>query len=336
MSSSEADAERPTGNGPPRLAPDDAPAFTLGGRRRFFWGRIALSILVLGFCIYALLKLNLSATRKTLAHADWRFLILAAIGNLALHLGLKAVRWYVMLRPHGRVPFRRTYLYTLMASAASSVLPARAGEVLRATLVREHGISLATSAGIQVMEAATETTSLILVAMPLPWMLDLPHSVRRGFGWLAVAAGVATLLAILVVFHGHRVQSFAAWLGRGASALRSGPGALIVGIVTLAARYADAGILICAAYAVGVHVNLWVAFLVILAIDVALIVPTTPGGLGPFEAATVFALALAGFTPERALAFALAYHAIQVLPTMLAGGVAFLHVRPREQGQNAA
>jgi uncharacterized membrane protein YbhN (UPF0104 family) len=161
-------------------------------------------------------------------------------------------------------------------------------------------------------------------------MLDLPLSVRRGLGWFAVAAGVATLLAILVVLHGHRVQSFAAWLGRGASALRSGPGALVVGLSTLAARYADAGILLCAAHAVGVHANLWVAFLVILAIDVALLVPTTPGGLGPFEAATVGALALAGFTPEHALAFALAYHAIQVLPTMLAGGIAFLQVRPRE------
>ena len=65
-----------------------------------------------------------------------------------------------------------------------------------------------------------------------------------------------------------------------ARAERVGRAAVLVGVVTLAARYADAGILMQAAHAVGVHVNLWLAFLVILAVDVALLVPTTPGGLG--------------------------------------------------------
>jgi uncharacterized membrane protein YbhN (UPF0104 family) len=76
-------------------------------------------------------------------------------------------------------------------------------------------------------------------------------------------------------------------------------------------------------------VNLWIAFLVILAIDVALIVPTTPGGLGAFEAAVVGGLAILGQPPEHALAFALAYHALQVIPGMVAGTVALWFIRTR-------
>jgi len=310
-------------------ANDSTPA-NAAGRRWHTAGRIALSVLVLGACAWAFTRLDLRATWKILVASNWWLLALAALANLVFHLGLKAIRWWVMLRPHGHVSLWRTYVYTLAAGAASSALPARAGEVLRATLVRTHGVSIPTSAGIQVMEAATETTSLVLVALPLPWMLDLPLGVRRAFGWLAVAAGIATLLAVLVIVHGHRLQSFAAWLGRGASALRSWRAAALVGVVTLAARYADAGILILGAHAVGVHVNLWVAFLVILAIDVALIVPSTPGGLGAFEAAVVGGLALLGHPPEHALAFALAYHALQVIPGTVFGVAAFAWVRARE------
>jgi len=316
-------------NAPPPPASDSTPASAPGRRRRFIWARIALSVLVLGVCGWAFTRLDLRATWQTLLASNWWLLALAALANLVVHLGLKATRWYVMLRPHGHVSFRHAYLYTLAANAASSALPARAGEVLRATLVRPHGVSLPTSAGIQIMEAATETTSLVLVALPLPWLLELPLGVRRAFGWLAVAAGIATLLAVLVTVHGHRLQSFAAWLGRGASALRSWRAAVVVGLVTLAARYADAGILILAAHAVGVHVNLWVAFLVILAIDVALLVPTTPGGLGAFEAAVVGGLALLGQPPEHALAFALAYHALQVIPGMVTGSLALWFIRAR-------
>lgn len=292
---------------------------------------MALSAAILAVCVWAFVHLDLRATWTSLVASNWRLLALAALANLVVHLGLKTARWYVMLRPHGDVTFWRAYVYTLAANAASSALPARAGEVLRATLVRAHGVSMPTSAGIQIMEAATETTSLVLVALPLPWMLDLPLAVRRAFGWLAVAAGIATLLAVLVTVHGHRLQSFAHWLGRGASALRSWRATLVVGLVTLAARYADAGILALAAHAVGVHVNLWIAFLVILAIDVALIVPTTPGGLGAFEAAVVGALALVGHAPEHALAFALAYHALQVIPGMLTGAAALWWVRSQDE-----
>lgn len=321
---------------PPRPANDSTPALAPKRRWRLTLGRIALTVVVLGICAWAFKRLDLRATWQTLVSSNWWLLALAALANLVLHLGLKAIRWYVMLRPHARVSLWRAYVYTLSAGAASSALPARAGEVLRATLVRIHGVSLPTSAGIQIMEAATETTSLILVALPLPWMLELPAAVRHAFGWLAVAAGVATLLAVLVTVHGHRLQSFAAWLGRGAMALRSWRAAVLVGVVTLAARYADAGILMLAAHAVGVHVNLWVAFLVILAVDVALLVPTTPGGLGAFEAAVVGALALLGHPPERALAFGLAYHALQVIPGTLVGAAAYAWVRTRDGQRPAA
>jgi hypothetical protein len=265
-----------------------------------------------------------------LLRSNWRLLVVAALANLLFHLGLKAVRWHVLIGPHAQISFGRIYLYSLAGNAASHALPARAGEALRATLARRHGVPLATAAGVQVVEGAVETWSLILVALPLPWVLDLPPAVRDGLRALYVTGFVGALLAIVFALVGHRAGRLLSWLRRGATALRSARAAWLVGLSTLLARFVDAGILILTLHAVGLSGNLWTAFLVILAVDAALVMPTTPGGLGAFEAAAVGALHLVGKEPAHALAFGIAYHAIQQIPGMLAGAAVMLWLKPEK------
>jgi uncharacterized membrane protein YbhN (UPF0104 family) len=70
-----------------------------------------------------------------------------------------------------------------------------------------------------------------------------------------------------------------------------------------------------------VHVSLpWAAPLVVLlAISAATAMPSTPGHVGTLELAAVGALMLLGVGREQALAFALLYHAMQVIPVTLIG-----------------
>jgi glycosyltransferase 2 family protein len=304
-----------------------SPAVT-GGRRHVSVLRVLVALLVLGACLWFFLRLDLHTTWRMLVRSNWRLLLLAAAANLVLHLGLKAVRWHALLQPHAPMSYWHTYLYTLAGNAASHALPARAGEALRATLARRHGVPLATSAGVQVVEGAIETWSLILVALPLPWVLDLPPLVRDGLRALYVTGIAGALLAIVVAVIGHRGGRLLAWLRRGASGLRSARTVGVVSLSTLLARFVDAGILLLTLHAVGLSGNLWTAFLVILAVDAALLMPTTPGGLGAFEAASVGALHLVGKDPSQSLAFGIAYHAIQQIPGMLAGAAVMLWFKP--------
>jgi len=72
----------------------------------------------------------------------------------------------------------------------------------------------------------------------------------------------------------------------------------------------------------------WVAApLVLLALNLAIAVPTTPGHVGAFEAAVVVALELLGCARPAALAFALVYHALMVLPVTAVGIVVFWRLR---------
>src|SRR5262249_8076835 len=91
--------------------------------------------------------------------------------------------------------------------------------------------------------------------------------------------------------------------------------ALSVGIWLIDA----ADILLCAD-AVGLSIPWTVGpVLVMLALAFALAVPSTPAQVGAFELGCVAALELVGAPREGALAFAIVYHAMQVIPVTLVG-----------------
>ena len=54
-------------------------------------------------------------------------------------------------------------------------------------------------------------------------------------------------------------------------------------------------------------------------VRIAVALPSTPGHVGAFELGGVVALRLLHVSDARALAFALLYHLVQILPVMLVG-----------------
>src|SRR6187401_889201 len=64
--------------------------------------------------------------------------ILTTVGNMVI----RAVRWQYLLAPIGRARFRPAFRTTMIGFAASTVLPARAGEIIRPYLLaRQEGLS---------------------------------------------------------------------------------------------------------------------------------------------------------------------------------------------------
>ena len=59
--------------------------------------------------------------------------------------------------------------------------------------------------------------------------------------------------------------------------------------------------------------------LVVVATNLVLILPSSPGALGVFEAATVVALKAFGVDDSLALSYALVLHALNLLPYIAAG-----------------
>ena len=87
----------------------------------------------------------------------------------------------------------------------------------------------------------------------------------------------------------------------------------------MAVWVADAVLIWVVLRAVGVAPDPAAPLLVLLGVNLAVALPSTPGQVGVLEAGAVGALALLHVPPEPAMAFAILYHLVQFVPVTLAG-----------------
>jgi uncharacterized membrane protein YbhN (UPF0104 family) len=206
------------------------------------------------------------------------------------------------------------------------VVPARASDLARAHLMaRRSGASMATLTATAVVDHLLGSVALLGVLGLMAAFSSLPLWLRSA-GTIAFAGAGAALVAL--------------WLlrPRGELPPRAGPGGVVQrlrqGLVAvgraraLALSWAFAlggwiaegliGWLSLRAF--GLPATMEAALLVVLATTLSSAASVSPGNAGAFELACVLALATLGVPREPALAFAIGYHAVHVVPVALLGG----------------
>jgi uncharacterized membrane protein YbhN (UPF0104 family) len=307
----------------PEVTPEPIQSAGLSGWVRRHRGtalRIAGVGLVGAGCVHFFGHLAWGTVGAALASASLSWLALAAGLNL-VQVWLRALCFKVMLLPVRDVGTARLVRYNLGMYAGNNLLPGRAGELVRIHLLRSReGVPPASAVAVALVEKVLDVLGLLLLVLPLPLLLPrLPRFVsvaNWGFG----AAGLIALVATVVVsFYakpgGNHFQRFA----NGARVVRRlDLFAAALGL-TFAAWLVDAAEVAVCLRAVGIATPWAAPIFILLAIAGALSVPSTPGNFGSLELGAVFALHVLGIDEARSLAFGLAYHLVQILPTTLLG-----------------
>jgi uncharacterized membrane protein YbhN (UPF0104 family) len=152
--------------------------------RRILDWRI-LPLLLVTFVIVWLLIRHMSgvdAFAGAVAGARWG-LVLAAVGVFAFDVVLSIVRWQLILHAMSRrVSFLRCAHAVLATWPLAVIIPARAGDVLRAGAIRDE-VPFLEGAGSVVAEKVLDIQSLCLLSI----VGTLLHGL---YAWTAVAAGV--------------------------------------------------------------------------------------------------------------------------------------------------
>ena len=258
---------------------------------------------------------------------------LAVLCNLVANTLARVRRWEALLRPLPHGPRRAGFfdLARLLYAgyAVSNLLPARAGEAVRvAGLHRRRGYPVAGLVGVQLAEKVIEALSLGLLCGLL--------ALTAGPGRVPLAAGGALALGglLLLLALPRRMPSPAIPRGRVAAFLQNLLGALrtvharrswlqSVGW-SLLSDTTDLLLVGLCLRALGIEVPPSAWALVLFSVNLAILLPSTPAQVGILEAGAVVALAAAGVPAAPALAFALAYHAVHLLPTTVLGLAGFL------------
>lgn len=292
--------------------------------------RLALRLLmvaaVVALCAWMLWRMDLATVGHALAHASPLLVAASILANL-VGVALRASYLHVLLRPRWPVPVRRLLGYHLAACAASNLLPGRAGELVRIFLLkRREGVPVPSAVALSLVEKAVLLGALLLTMLPLPLLLPHLPSAGRATLWTLAAFGLGAVAAAFVVARLDRLPWLARrvppWLHRfveGVHVMRHGRYFVAALGLALLIWATDAAGLWLALRALGTPVSVGATLLGLLALNLAIALPSTPGQLGAFEAGAVIGLKMAGVPSEQALAAALVYHAVQALPVTLLG-----------------
>jgi uncharacterized membrane protein YbhN (UPF0104 family) len=291
--------------------------------------------------------IDLHAIGAAVAGANPWLLLLSGLGNAPL-VWTKARRMRTLLSPdltseiRQRTRLRSLRLMALYVTsyAADNLVMSQAGLGLRVAFFRLNGVPLATAASAQAIEKALEAIGLGLVAGPFLWLPGKLGWLRGPVLWVTAAAvfGLVFVLVALPRIGNRVVQN----LALGAAALRRPALALELIGLTLLGWVIEA--LMVIAVLAGMHVEAHLfsaAALVLLAVNMAALVPGLPANVGTFEVSCTLALGAVGVAPATALSFALVYHALHTVPVTLVGLAAQRWVRlperdaPNGQGGSA-
>ena len=323
------------------------PTATDAGRGR---GRHTLAIL-LGLALSAVL---LWWAMRGLRLADvWTHIrsappgpLLLAVFLATLTFPLRALRWRILLRLHDGTPLPLGPAWHALAIGymANNLLPLRAGELLRAFAAsRLAPVRMSTAFASVAVERVFDALTVVAMLVVALLTADLPENIR--FGELSVPAlarrigilaAVALLAAALVLARpdpaARLLERLVPWpaLSRrlvgllygvrdGLAALRSPARLLLLGAWCVAVWCVNAVSFQALFPGFGIDLGFAGAILVQSMIVFLIAAPSTPGFVGTFEAGIVTALALYGVPGDRALAYALTYHAATFLPITLLG-----------------
>lgn len=310
----------------------------------------ALLVLVLAVGLVALFLANvdLAAVAHAIVHASWWW-IAVAVATMPLNLALRAWRWQLLLQPVGRPPFWLAFRATAVGFAASTVLPARAGEVIRPYfLSRQHSVSATGAFATVIIERVLDVAAVLallaiyVLAVPAPPGAEAHPLALATITWAGVSAAVVAFGALIVMaVVASRPDQITTLLGRVEQRLPSRLAGLLEGIAEKfvrglgVVRHPSLFLLAVAAsiplwlsiaagtYAVSQAFGLPVPFtgtwLVVAVLVVGVAVPT-PGAVGGFHAAYRYAATTFFAAPDgAAVGAAIVLHLISVGPTLVLG-----------------
>lgn len=287
-------------------------------------------------------KVDWPATLRAVRAADPRLLAAAVIVNF-IGLAVKALSWWVFLRPIGaRSPWLAVRA-SFAGSGLNNVLPANGGDAARVVFVtRSAGVPASTALATIALDRLFDLVGYVLFLGVAPLVVPLPDIVARWrWGALALLVPLGAFLAFLVrrgVHHrasGHaldqvageavprslwlRARHHAAHFSRSVSALATPARFFWAAVLTLAFWASQVATFALVARAAGLQLPLAGHVATTLAVNVSFLLRPTPGNVGFFQ--LVYAVTAAAFGVPRATAIAVALliQVLQIVPTTAVG-----------------
>ena len=315
-------------------------------KRWQFWAGVAISVV---FLWLALGGLHLADVWQSLRTANLWWL-LPGIAVYFVGVWARAWRWHYLLKPLKAIPTNAMFPIVTIGYMGNNIYPARAGEVLRAFILRrKQGVPVSASLATIVVERIFDgVVMLMFVIFNLNGLAALSHdsgfvgSIRSVAVWGTVAFAVALAVFLLAAMFPHqslglfhrfaeplipirfrpRVAGMLTSFWTGLEALRSPLSILMVfltSVVIWLLETAKYWFVMFAFNFSGYTGGFFGLMLMNGIVNLATTIPSAPGYVGTFDAPGIAVLTAYGLNAEIAAAYTLTLHAALWLPITALG-----------------
>ena len=277
-----------------------------------------------------------------------------ALGIVAYFLALfiRTWRWKVLLLPMKRISLLRLFPVLSAGYMANNIYPARAGDLLRTVLLRKkEEVPISASLATIIVEHLFDGIAILaLVLLNLRQLTNFaPNSqwvgiIETSAFWVGLVFGLILLVFVSMVLLPEKMHRFTTWVINhlvpaklrepvggiiekftvGLRVLRSPLQSLLVMLQSVMIWVVEAGLYWGVMKAMGLQLSFQSLLMVVGIVNLVLLVPAAPGGLGTFDAATKSMMELFGVSPENALSYALLLRVALWLPVTLLGAFFFV------------
>jgi glycosyltransferase 2 family protein len=308
-----------------------------------FWVGVLISIV---FIWLALRGLRLEEFWGAVKQANYIWLV-PGIAVYFVGVWVRAWRWHYLLGPIKKIPTRKMFPITTIGYMGNNIYPARAGEVLRAVILkRKEGVSVSASLATIIVERIFDgVVMLAFVFLNLPELAKMTGSsgfvgnIQQvaviGTGVFLSALGIFLLAAMVPQWTARvglwvierltpaglhqRLISFMSKFLDGLASLRSPFNVLMVFFTSIIIWLLETGKYWFVMHAFKFSVSFFALMLMNGIVNLATTIPSAPGYIGTFDAPGIAVLTAYGVEHSIAAGYTLVLHGALWLPITLLG-----------------
>ncbi len=317
-------------------------------KRWQLWVGILISAILLYFALRGLKLTEVWESIKT-ARYIW---LLPGIAVYFMGVWVRSWRWHYMLRPLKKIPTRTMFPIVTIGYMGNNIYPARAGEVLRAVILKQReDVPVSASLATVIVERVFDgVVMLAFVFLNLGELAKLTTdsgiigNIQQVAFWGAIVFITALLVFLLAAMFPLYTQRIADWFIQqfmpirlrektsqiasrfltGLESLRSPQEALMIFFTSVIIWLFETGKYWFVMHAFNFEVSFFALMLMNGIVNLATTIPSAPGYLGTFDAPGIALLSAYGVPPEMATSYTLVLHAALWFPITALGAYYYL------------
>lgn len=307
-------------------------------RHRLFWWSLVF-FLAIGSLILALRDVDLHHSFVIAQRANI-FLLALAGAAISGSYGIRALRWHGLLVNEHIIERRIVFWATTIGYLGNSLLPARAGDIIRSVVVSYWaGVSKSFVLTSVAVERIAEISGIALVSLStLALTEEAPEWISAAMKPMAVLAGIGVATLFFVPHVGerlakslpnlpvptnyrNRVMHSVQQVSSGFRTLQHVPQMIRLIAATAVIWFLETLFTLLIAQALGLTFSALTALLLLCALSLASAVPSTPGYVGIFQFVAVTLLTPFGISADAAIAYIVVFQLVQYVMVAVWGGI---------------